>query len=85
MDTLTHLSPEEIAAQINRAEVNRDAYEGKAIIEIHCSARNRHTTAEEKQLLHDQGYVEMFDYLVVGWDMWAKPGDFPERNFPEKL
>jgi hypothetical protein len=43
----------------------------------------KRTTAEEKELLTANGYVEMFNYLVVGWDMWARPGDFPNRSFPE--
>jgi hypothetical protein len=83
MTTTALLSPEEIASQIYTGEVNRTAYDGIAIIEIHCSSRMKRTTAEEKELLTANGYVEMFNYLIVGWDMWARPGDFPNRSFPE--
>lgn len=79
------LTPEELASKIYMAEANSTAYEGATIVEIHCSRRRQHTTPEEKELLKANGYVEMFNQLVVGWDMWCKPEQFPGRSFPTDI
>lgn len=67
---LTQLSPRTLVAMIPGSK--EDEYLGTDVIEIDCSGRRSHTTPEERQLLEANGYVELFDYLVVGWDMWVR-------------
>lgn len=70
--TTTQLSPEQLIAQIPAAAIGSYGINNLfPTIEIDCSGRRQHTTREEQQLLRDNGYVEMYSYLVVGWDMWV--------------
>lgn len=75
----TPLTPQAIVAQIYKSDISRygdiDGKPGYPTIEIDCSTRRQHTTDEEKQLLTTNGYVELYNHLVVGWDIWILAKD----------